>query len=98
LHPAGPPSILSSSAAHGSFKTGHRTNQPPFLAVAVLSPRTLLTGDGIMDRVESWYDSLGIKYEVEPKVIGCMMHTEVNATVDYTFFFHSEELGLSNDT
>ena len=25
---------------------------------------------GIMDRVESWFDSLGIKYEVKPTVLG----------------------------
>lgn len=42
---------------------------------------------GIMDRVENWFDSLGIKYEVEPKVIGCMMHTEGQCYRDYTFFF-----------
>lgn len=43
---------------------------------------------GIMDRVESWFDSLGIKYEVEPKVIGCMMHTAGECYRDYTFFFN----------
>jgi len=43
---------------------------------------------GIMDRVESWFDSLGIKYEVKPKVIGCMMHTEGECYRDYTFFFN----------
>ena len=42
---------------------------------------------GIMDRVESWFDSLDIQYEVEPKVIGCMMHTEGQCYRDYTFFF-----------
>jgi hypothetical protein len=42
---------------------------------------------GIMDRIESWFDGLGIKYEVEPKVIGCMMRTEGECYRDYTFFF-----------
>jgi hypothetical protein len=42
---------------------------------------------GIMDRVESWFDTLGIKYEVEPKVLGCMMHTEGQCYRNYTFFF-----------
>jgi hypothetical protein len=42
---------------------------------------------GIMDRVESWFDSLGIRYEVKPKVIKCMMHTEGECYRDYTFFF-----------
>jgi hypothetical protein len=40
-----------------------------------------------MDRVESWFDSLGIRYEVKPKVIKCMMHTEGECYRDYTFFF-----------
>ena len=42
---------------------------------------------GIMDRVEGWFDTLGIKYDVEPKVTGCMMHTEGRCYRDYTFFF-----------
>ncbi|MHB8910837.1 MAG: DUF6125 family protein [Syntrophales bacterium] len=42
---------------------------------------------GIMDRVESWFDTLGIKYDVEPNVTGCMMHTEGRCYRDYTFFF-----------
>ena len=31
---------------------------------------------GIMLRIEIWFDTLGIPYEVEPKVNGCMMQTE----------------------
>lgn len=42
---------------------------------------------GIMLRIESWFDTLGIKYEVEPKVIGCLMHTEGRCYRDYRFFF-----------
>jgi hypothetical protein len=42
---------------------------------------------GIMDRVESWFDTLGIKYEVEPKVTFCMMHTNGQCYRDYKFFF-----------
>ena len=42
---------------------------------------------GIMYRVESWFDTLGIKYEVEPEVVHCMMHTEGRCYRDYTFFF-----------
>ncbi len=42
---------------------------------------------GVMGRVESWFDSLGVKYEVEPKVTQCMMHTEGQCYRDYTFFF-----------
>jgi len=42
---------------------------------------------GIMDRVESWFDCLGIKYEVEPKVVRCMMLNNGECYRDYTFFF-----------
>jgi hypothetical protein len=42
---------------------------------------------GIMERIESWLDSLGIKYEVEPKVTGCMMYTDGRCYRDYKFFF-----------
>ena len=44
---------------------------------------------GIMDRVENWFESLGIMYEVEPKVTICMMHTEGQCYRDYTFFFEN---------
>jgi len=40
-----------------------------------------------MDRVESWFDALGVRYEVEPKVTACMMHAEGRCRRDYTFFF-----------
>ena len=42
---------------------------------------------GIMDRIEGWFDNLGIQYTVEPKVTHCMMHTEGRCYRDYTFFF-----------
>jgi hypothetical protein len=42
---------------------------------------------GIMLRIETWFEALGIKYEVEPKVTGCMMHTESRCFRDYRFFF-----------
>jgi hypothetical protein len=42
---------------------------------------------GIMFRIETWLDTLGIKYEVEPKVTGCMMHTDGKCYRDYRFFF-----------
>jgi hypothetical protein len=42
---------------------------------------------GIMDRVENWFDTLGIKYEVEPKVTRCMRHTEGCFFRDHIFFF-----------
>jgi hypothetical protein len=42
---------------------------------------------GIMLRIETWFDTLGIQYEVEPKVTGCMMHTDGRCFRDYRFFF-----------
>ena len=42
---------------------------------------------GIMLRIETWLDTLGITYEVEPKVTGCMMHTDGRCFRDYRFFF-----------
>jgi len=43
---------------------------------------------GIMLRIETWFDTLGIKYEVEPKVTGCMMHTNGQCFRNYQFFFN----------
>ena len=42
---------------------------------------------GIMLRIETWLDTLGIQYEVEPKITGCMMHTDGKCFRDYKFFF-----------
>jgi hypothetical protein len=42
---------------------------------------------GIMLRIDTWLDTLGIKYEVEPKVAGCMMYTDGTCFRDYRFFF-----------
>ena len=42
---------------------------------------------GIMLRIDTWLDALGIKYEVEPKITGCMMHTNGHCFRDYKFFF-----------
>ncbi len=42
---------------------------------------------GIMLRIETWFEALGIKYEVQPIIIGCMMHSEGRCYRDYRFFF-----------
>jgi len=42
---------------------------------------------GIMDRIEAWLDALGLKWEVEPKVTSCMMHTHGKCYRDYKFSF-----------
>jgi hypothetical protein len=43
---------------------------------------------GIMLRIDTWLDTLGIQYEVEPKVTGCIMHTDGKCFRDYRFFFN----------
>lgn len=42
---------------------------------------------GIMLRVDTWLTTLGIKFEVEPKVTGCLMHTDGKCFFEYRFFF-----------
>ena len=44
---------------------------------------------GIMDRIEAWWDALGLKWEVEPKITGCMMHEQGQCYRDYRFTFGS---------
>lgn len=44
---------------------------------------------GIMFRIETWFDTLGIQYEVEPQVTGCMMQTVGQCFRDYKFFFEN---------
>ena len=41
---------------------------------------------GIMDRIEAWWDTIGVKWEVEPKVTYCMMNAEGRCYRDYKFF------------
>jgi len=42
---------------------------------------------GIMLRIDTWLNTLGIKDEVEPKVTGCLMHTDGKCFFEYRFFF-----------
>ncbi len=42
---------------------------------------------GIFDRIEAWFDGLGLKYTVSPEVSGCMMHTEGKCFREYRFDF-----------
>jgi hypothetical protein len=42
---------------------------------------------GIMLRINTWLETLGIKYEIEPKVTGCMMLSDGKCFRDYRFFF-----------
>jgi len=41
----------------------------------------------IFDRIEGWFDSLGIKYSVTPQVDGCMMPTNGNCFRDFRLYF-----------
>ncbi len=43
---------------------------------------------GVMLRINIWLDTLGIRYEVTPRVTGCMMHTDGKCFRDYRFFFN----------
>ena len=38
---------------------------------------------GIFDRIEGWFEGLAIKYEVSPRVEGCMMHKEGKCYRDF---------------
>lgn len=42
---------------------------------------------GIMLRIDTWLNTLGIKYDVKPEVTGCMMHTGGKCIFEYRFFF-----------
>ena len=42
---------------------------------------------GIFERVEGWFEGLGIRYEVSPRVKGCMMHSEGHCYREYKMGF-----------
>lgn len=42
---------------------------------------------GIFERIEGWFDALGIGWRVEPKVRGCMMFLEGRCHREYAFAF-----------
>lgn len=42
---------------------------------------------GIYDRIESWFESLGIKYSASPQIEGCLMHKGKKCVRKFTFFF-----------
>ncbi|MHA2366814.1 MAG: DUF6125 family protein [Candidatus Hodarchaeales archaeon] len=39
---------------------------------------------GIFERIEGWFDGLGIKYNVVPDLNGCLMHQRQECIRDYT--------------
>ncbi|MFW9827817.1 MAG: DUF6125 family protein [Candidatus Thorarchaeota archaeon] len=42
---------------------------------------------GIFSRIEGWFESLEIAYNVSPPLNGCFMHSHGNCYRDYTFYF-----------
>jgi len=42
---------------------------------------------GVIYRIECWFDSLGIKYTVSPKIKGCLMLAGDNCRGDFRFYF-----------
>ncbi len=42
---------------------------------------------GIYDRIEGWFEGLGLKFSVSPQIIGCLMHEGQKCIRNYTFNF-----------
>jgi hypothetical protein len=42
---------------------------------------------GVMPRVETWFDGLGLTYTAEPAMTGCMMHAQGECWRKYRFRF-----------
>ncbi|MBU2549761.1 MAG: hypothetical protein KKB20_15210 [Proteobacteria bacterium] len=42
---------------------------------------------GVFSRMEGWFETMGIRYSVSPKVTGCMMVTKGRCYRDYRFEF-----------
>jgi hypothetical protein len=42
---------------------------------------------GIFNRLEGWFDGLGLKWKVTPEIKGCMMYDEGRCYRDYAFEF-----------
>ena len=42
---------------------------------------------GIFDRIDGWFESLEIPFDVNPQIDGCLMHTEGRCIRDHSFTF-----------
>ncbi len=42
---------------------------------------------GVMLRINTWLETMGIQYEIEPQIAGCMMYTEGKCYRNYKYFF-----------
>jgi hypothetical protein len=45
---------------------------------------------GIFSRVEGWFEALGLNFEVNPKIPGCVMLKQGQCRREYTFIFDSK--------
>jgi hypothetical protein len=45
---------------------------------------------GIFDRVDGWFDGLGLHYSATPQFEGCLMHKDGKCAREYTFVFQEE--------
>jgi len=48
---------------------------------------------GIFERIESWFDALGLAWRVEPTVRGCMMYEQGRCYREYSFDFPRMQAG-----
>ncbi len=46
---------------------------------------------GIFERIEGWFEGLGLNYSVTPQVQGCMLDTEGRCVRDFRFHFSGGE-------
>ncbi|MFX1236561.1 MAG: DUF6125 family protein [Promethearchaeota archaeon] len=42
---------------------------------------------GVFDRIDGWFNALGLKYDCKPVVNGCMMHEQGRCYRNYIFIF-----------
>lgn len=42
---------------------------------------------GVIHRIETWFKTLGIKNTLEPKIKGCLMHTQGSCEGKFCFYF-----------
>lgn len=46
---------------------------------------------GIFERIEGWFNGLGIKYDILPKVSGCMMRSQGECYREIQFYFEAPQ-------
>ena len=48
---------------------------------------------GIFHRVEGWFQALGLSFQVEPKISGCMLNEQGQCYREYEFSFTDQDQG-----